>query len=211
MTRGQEAATVGGYRRVTREQLVAILREIEGMPTGAVPVMTQIVWCSVPDHRHPRMLWARTWRALESLRTWLRLAEDSPDDDPRVVAISQLAMMASEAEGLGYAALVMFGVDALRAEGLPLRSSRRSRRRGALEIMADVLYWVWRKPDPRARELRRSAESLGSAYWKAKKANDTERLADRATRGSVPIGRAANERAFIWIPSRPPPSRSGNS
>jgi len=207
MTRGEEATTVGGYRRVTREQLVAILREIEGMPTGAVHVIAQIVWRSVPDHRHPRTLWARTSRALESLRAWLRLAEGSPDEDPRVVAISQLAAMASEAEGLGYATLVMLGVDALRAEGLALRSSRRSRRRGALEIMADVLYWVWRKPDPRAGELRRTAESLGPAYWKAKKA----KRVDRAKPGSMSIERDATERPFIWIPGRPPLARGRNS
>jgi len=73
--------------------------------------------------------------------------------------------------------------------------------------MADVLYWVWRKPDPRAGELRRTAESLGPAYWKAKKA----KRVDRAKPGSMSIERDATERPFIWIPGRPPLARGRNS
>jgi hypothetical protein len=206
-----ESSAVAGYRRVTWEQLVAILREIEGIPPRAVHAMAQVVWRSVPSHPQARTLWTRASRALEPLLTWLRVAEGSPADDHRVVAVGQLAVLASEVEGLGYAALVVLGVDALRAEGLPLRSSRRSMQRGAFEIMADVLYWVWRKPDPRARDLRRTAGSLGSVYWKAKKARGAEWLFERATLESAPIERGASRRTFVWIPSRPLPSRGRNS
>ena len=202
-----ESGAVAGYRRVTREQLVAILGAIEGIPAGTADALAQIVWRSVSDHPLARRLWSRASRAIEPLATWLRMVEGSPSDDVRVVSIGQLVASAADSEGMGYAALVVLGVDALRAEGLPLRSSRRSGRRGALEIMADVLYWVWRKPDPRARELRRTAESLGPVYWKAKQA----KRAARATMGSTRIERGPNERSFIWIPARPPLARGRNS
>lgn len=179
-------------------ELVAILRTIEGMPAGAVELIARAVWRSVPGHPTPRKLWGRAARIAEALLMWVRAAEGLPADDPRTLALAHIAALAPEGEGLGYSALVLLGVDALRAEGLPLYSSRRSQKRGALEIMGDVLYCVWRKPDPRSRDLRRSAGSLAAVYWKAKKAKGAEllRLASNA---------ATNERAFIWIPARPAP------
>jgi hypothetical protein len=161
MARREEPTAISGYRKVTRDELVAIVCVIDGMPRGTVESVVQAV-----------------------------------------LTVGQLAEFAKEGDGLGYAMLIMLGVDALRAEGLPLRSSRRSRRPGALEVMVDVLYWVWRKPDPRARGLRRTAESLGPVYWKAKRAKNVAGLAMLANE--------ANERAFIWIPVRPTPVRGRN-
>lgn len=200
MTRDDPGSTaLAGYRKATRDQLAAILRDIEGMPPRAVEAIVGAVWASVPNHPTAKKVWGQAYRALGGLVTWLTRAEGVAVDDPRIVAIGQLAAAAPQREGLGYAALVVLGVDALRVEGLPLRSSRRSRKRGALEIMADVLYWVWRKPDGRARELVRDPASLASLYWRAKK------TMGRA--GSVEIANATNDRRFIWLPGRGSPKK----
>jgi hypothetical protein len=189
---------IAGYRRVTREQLLAILRDIEGMPAGAVPAIGQNVWSCAPAHPQARILWARASRALEPLHTWLDVAEELPIEDDRIRALGKLLASASGSEGQGYSVLIMFAVDALRAEGLPLRSSRRAPERGALEIMADVLYWVWRRPDVRARDLRRDPSSIGAVYWKTKKNS-----ASPSTNEVVPWSDAPKDNpGFIWIPVR---------
>jgi hypothetical protein len=207
MATRDESNIIAGYRKVTWEELLAILRDIEGMPPGAVLAITQNVWICVPGHPQVRRLWARVSRALEPLQVWLQIAERMPIEDPRNLAVVKLLASASGTDGLGYGTLIMLAVDALRAEGLPLRSSQRMRKRGALEIVADVLYWVWRKPDVRAHELRRNPASIGAVYWKYKnrKVAPSSRLPNRASllRLAASESRGGElKRGSIWIPSR---------
>ncbi len=184
---------------MTRDRLVAILREIDGLPPGCLDAMAEAVWCSVPRHPKAAVLWARASRAVSSLDVWLRVAEGLPGNDLVVLALQQIAVLASKRqEGGGYSTLVRLGVDVLRAGGLRLRSSRSSVQRGAFDVMADVLYWVWRKPDPRARGLTRDGGSLGSVYWRARRANP-------APARVAAIEHRPPALSFIWIPARPPP------
>lgn len=230
---------LGGYRQVSWPALVAIVRRVDGVSASAAIAIAQAVWVCVPRHPQGRAVWSRAAESVKALRDWLVFAEPETATGDLLTAIETIASaheqqsaneapsvkgedrpparrMRAKARGTApaYAALVTMGVDVLRGEGVPVQSARSAR--GALEIMADVLYWVWRKPDARAHDLHRTTSSVGAVYWRTKKVQREGRLVLPDSDHLLALAKAretesTKRESVIWIPDRPVAMRGRNS
>ncbi|HKQ72055.1 MAG TPA: hypothetical protein VJT73_22070 [Polyangiaceae bacterium] len=238
----RDRLTLSGYRQVSWYALVAIVERVEGVSPRAATAIAQAVWMCAPRHPHGRVVWSRAAEAVKALREWLVYVEPEAATEDLMGAVEAIVNARERLDSMpllpandkggtrsgrarspdrtplpSYAALVKMGVDVLRSEGVPLRSTRKRAGRGAFELLAEVLYWVWRKPDVRARELHRNAGSIGAVYWRAKKLErggtlalpDSDHLLALAKTHETD-GESA-ERSVIWIPGRPPTTRGRNS
>ena len=235
----RDRPVLGGYRQIAWHALVALVRRAEGVSAEAGGAIAQAVWVCAPRHPLGRAAWSRAAEGVKALRDWLVFVEPETASGDLLAAIETITreherQNADEASSThkhdgpptarkrvkahgtapAYARLVAMGVDVLRSDGVSVQSTRAAR--GALEIMADVLYWVWRKPDARARDLHRTASAVGAVYWRTKKAEREGRLVLPDPARLVALAKAretdgAKRESFIWIPGRPPAVRGRNS
>src|SRR5262249_41087187 len=89
--------SLAGFRRVTFEELVAILRRIDGMPAEAVGALARSVWSRVPPHPRGRRAWAQAATSLKLLAQWL--ASESLIDDQTIDAVHTLLKAAARRDG----------------------------------------------------------------------------------------------------------------